>query len=264
MSEPGVIESPPRAGRWASAATLLLLFALAASGPLGAPTLLVGLALTALALAAGLRDRSAVTVHLAVIVLLIGVLHHLLGKLWPLPTVLTLAAYGAALVASARVRAGAGWLRRGRLTRGSAAIMVVFIASEAIALVIWRHTTSADLSHFATLVPDVPGWLLPVGLVGFALINGAYEELLWRGVIQHALHSATGCRWHAWWLQGLGFGLWHFQGFPSGWVGSGLAAVFALMMGYLRLRSAGMLAPYVAHVGADITIFSMVAIMVRG
>ena len=43
-----------------------------------------------------------------------------------------------------------------------------------------------------------------------------------------------------------------------------LATIFALMMGELRARSRGMLAPFVAHVFADVTIFLLVAAMVLG
>jgi membrane protease YdiL (CAAX protease family) len=254
---------PPRSGRLASASTLVICVALAASGLLGQAALVAGALLVALALGIGLWSRSAATAHLAAVVLFSGLAYELLGR-WPLPVLLTLAAYAVALFASPKVRQGAPWLRRGRFDRKALAIMGLFIAGEAVALIIWRYTTSADLGRFKTLIPDVPLWMIPFGLAGFAMLNAAYEELLWRGLMQHALEAATRSRWHAWWLQGLGFGLWHFEGFPSGWVGSGLATVFALMMGYLRLRSAGMLAPFIGHLCADITIFTLVAIMVLG
>src|SRR5262249_16711316 len=96
----------------------------------------------------------------------------------------------------------------------------------------------------------------------FAMLNASFEEAIWRGAVFQSLEAAVGRGWLAWALQGIGFGLWHFRGFPSGWVGVGLATIFALMMGMLRMQGRGMLAPWVAHVFADATIFTMVAAMV--
>jgi membrane protease YdiL (CAAX protease family) len=63
-------------------------------------------------------------------------------------------------------------------------------------------------------------------------------------------------------VEAVGFGFWHFRGFPSGWLGVGLAAVFAFFMGILRQRSKGLLASWVAHIFADTTIYIMVVAMV--
>ena len=80
----------------------------------------------------------------------------------------------------------------------------------------------------------------------------------------HALDSALSSRWAVWVVQATCFGIWHYRGFPSGWMGMGLAAVFAGMMGVLRMSSRGMLAPFVAHALADLTIFAMIAQMALG
>jgi membrane protease YdiL (CAAX protease family) len=105
-------------------------------------------------------------------------------------------------------------------------------------------------------------WTIPFGIIAFAALNAAFEEIIWRGVVMDALEAAVGRGWCAWLLQGIGFGVWHYAGFPSGWVGVGLATIFALMMGMLRMRGRGMLAPWIAHVFADVTIFILVAAMV--
>lgn len=50
------------------------------------------------------------------------------------------------------------------------------------------------------------------------------------------------------------FALWHFEGFPGGLLGVGMVFFWSVVLGYLRHRSGGMLAPLVAHVCADATI----------
>jgi hypothetical protein len=46
----------------------------------------------------------------------------------------------------------------------------------------------------------------------------------------------------------------HLHGFPRGWSGVALASVYGLMMGALRQRARGLLAPWVAHLFADLAI----------
>ena len=43
-------------------------------------------------------------------------------------------------------------------------------------------------------------------------------------------------------------------GFPNGRLGYLMVFVYGTMLGYLRVRSKGMLAPYLTHVLADLTI----------
>ena len=105
---------------------------------------------------------------------------------------------------------------------------------------------------------------LPVGIVLFAMLNAALEETIWRGVVMQSFESTFGRGAFVCVLQAVGFGVWHFRGFPSGVIGSVLAGIFALMMGILRMRGRGMLAPFLAHVCADTTIFVLVAAMVLG
>src|SRR6185503_16362468 len=120
-------------------------------------------------------------------------------------------------------------------------LIAAFIGASASALLVWRYATTTDLSRFRSFVPTgIPPWMLPIGLpIGialFAMLNAAFEEILWRGVLMHSLEAAVGRGRIAWLLQGVGFGLWHYTGFPGGWVGVGLATIFALMMGELRMR----------------------------
>ena len=64
-------------------------------------------------------------------------------------------------------------------------------------------------------------------------------------------------------VQAAAFGLLHLSGFPGGAVGVGLAAVYGVMLGVLRRRAGGLLAPYVAHVAADLTVFVLLLTWMR-
>lgn len=250
-------------------AALVTVAALAAGGPLplaAAPWLggLVGVAL-----AFGAWRRSWLLVHLASVVLLSGLLLRIpvLVERWPLPLGLFLGGYAVMLwriPALRRAREATGWLERGALTRTTRLMLATFIAVSAVSLVTWRYATERDLGGFMRLVPDLPLGLLLPGIVLVACLNAAFEELIWRGVVQHTIEGILGSPSAACALQALAFGLWHFNGFPGGWAGVGLAAIFAAMMGALRLSSRGMLAPWLGHVAADTTIFGLMVAMARG
>lgn len=260
----GEIEPPPRADRRSSAVILVILGVYAASGPLPASATSVLIAALAVATLLGLLFRSPHAVHAGLLTLLHFGVYRLpkVGELWPLPLVIILAAYGLIVRRWAWLRASSGWLRRGQLDRTSWMLIVSFVIVSAISLIVWRFWTDVDLTRFRSFVPNVPIWVIPIGIIAFAALNAAFEEIIWRGVLMHSLEAAVGRGRVAWLLQGIGFGIWHYVGFPGGWIGVGLATIFALMMGALRMRGRGMFAPWIAHVFADVTIFVLVAAMV--
>jgi membrane protease YdiL (CAAX protease family) len=79
-----------------------------------------------------------------------------------------------------------------------------------------------------------------------------------------ATDATFGPGWVSIAVQALGFGVWHFYGFPGGVVGVGLATIFAAMMGVLRRRSRGMLVPWLAHTCADATIITIIVVHTYG
>ena len=254
-----LIRRPPRSSLAGAVLILAAIGILTSNGPLpGTVAAWLPLPLAVL-LILGHGTRQAQTVHVALFGLLYYAGSGLAGRWWPLPHVITLASYGLLVRALPWLRSSAGWFRRGRIGRRDIALIAGFSVASAIALIIWRFTTRADLSQFRALVPDAPLGAILAGMVGVALLNAALEETMWRGVIMHALSSALPSRWAVWLVQAACFGIWHYRGFPSGWVGVGLATVFAAMMGVLRTSSRGMLAPFIAHALADLTIFAMVA-----
>jgi hypothetical protein len=104
-------------------------------------------------------------------------------------------------------------------------------------------------------------WLVPLAGVAFALVNAAIEEAIFRGIFLQALDSAVGAGIIPLTVQALIFGWVHYSevGCPKGLIGVSMAAVYGLLLGVLRYRAGGMLAPWLAHVGTDITVFAIVA-----
>ncbi|MCB9754201.1 MAG: CPBP family intramembrane metalloprotease [Myxococcales bacterium] len=108
----------------------------------------------------------------------------------------------------------------------------------------------------------LPAWsptLLILAALGFAIVNAALEELLFRGLVQGALERLLGPGWAALLLQAALFGVAHWGGFPSGPLGVLMAGSWALLLGWARRRGGGLLTPTLAHVVADLVIFASLA-----
>ena len=89
------------------------------------------------------------------------------------------------------------------------------------------------------------------------------EEFLFRGVVMQSLDSAFGPGSISIVVQGWLFGAMHYlRGFPNGWRGVAMASVYGIMLGMIRRRSGGMLAPWLAHVFADLVIFAILAAII--
>jgi hypothetical protein len=179
-------------------------------------------------------------------------------KYWPLPPLLAVLGYAAAV---ARLPAFGGrpdWLSFGRLDRGVWLLITVSVCVSALALVIWFALAKPDYSALVgTLFPRLPLPLLFAGVVGFSMINAAVEELIYRGVLLAALDAALGVGLLPVVLQAAAFGIAHIAGFPRGLAGVGLATIYGLLMGAVRRRARGMLGPWLAHVATDVVIGSI-------
>jgi len=212
--------------------------------------LVVAAALGVLSAAAVLERRRELAT-LPVITALFAVLTSVpvLMQLWPAPLLLAVCA-GLLLD-----RSRASWLGRGELGGHVAAWILVVVAVSAGALVAWWYIARPDVSD----LPRLPAGLHPALLVGavvaWAACNAAAEELYFRGALQYELVRGLGSAGVV--VQALAFGAMHLHGFPRGWFGVGLAAVYGLMTGALRQRARGLLAPWIAHVAADLTIVAI-------
>ena len=192
--------------------------------------------------------------------LLIPLLTPALSK-WPLYKVAPLVVYGGILVVSQHLRKSVLWFRPGRLGLDIWLLGSLVVVVSTGALVAWNLICQPDLGPNRANIPPMPLWLLPLTGVAFALINSAVEEAIFRGIFLQALDSAVGAGTISLVIQAVFFGWLHYSeiGFPKGLAGVAMASVYGLLLGYLRYRSQGMLAPWLAHAGTDIAVFTIVA-----
>ncbi len=209
-------------------------------------------AILALAAALGLRrSRDAAALALAAASIVATLLVPAVARLTPAPL---LVALGVLLLAS---RLRAPWLARGELGAAVVAWVTALAVASGVALVAWWKLAQPDVSDL-TLASELrravarPA-LLAAALLGWSALNAMAEELFFRGALQSALTRSLGAVAGII-VQAAAFGLIHSRGFPRGWSGVALATTYGLMLGALRLRAGGLLAPWVAHVAADAVI----------
>jgi membrane protease YdiL (CAAX protease family) len=176
------------------------------------------------------------------------------GLLWQLAMVLALGALALGAWLDPSLRPAAPWI--GRVAPGPTLIVG---GVTPVALTAWLVLLQPDLQDVVSLVAGLPLPVLVILGVGFALVNAALEETLWRGLLQPHLAVLFGPAL-AIGLQAASFGAQHAHGVPRGLVGVLLAGTWAVLLGLLRQHSRGLLAPFLAHVVADAT----VAVIVLG
>ena len=102
-------------------------------------------------------------------------------------------------------------------------------------------------------------WKYHLYLVLLATINALCEEGESRGFWRSEYELAGLSRRDSNLAQALFFGIWHYNGIPSGVAGVCLTFVYGLLMGYLQDASHGLLLPIIAHAVADYYIFANIA-----
>ena len=180
---------------------------------------------------------------------------------WPLYKVTPLAIYAGVLGMSKHLRKSVLWFRPGQLGVDIWLFISFVVLVSSGALVVWNFICRPDLTANLANIPPMPLWLLPLAGVVFALLNSAVEEAIFRGVMLQSLDSAIGAGTIPLVIQAMFFGWLHYSevGIPRGVVGVAMASVYGLMLGYLRYRSRGILASWLAHAGTDIGVFIIVA-----
>lgn len=216
---------------------------------LGIPMILVLAALTVLALLL----RSAPVFHAGFLgtMNLACILVAPLAAEWPLSAVIAVGIYMAVVSVSPWLRQSSGW-RGWNLPRRWNLALTAIVGLLGFAVVMgWVWLLRPDLSGQVAAVPRAS----PVALVLFSLVfavqNSFAEEVVYRGVFMHALETTLGSQRMALALQAVIFGLIHVRGFPSGLSGMIIAGLIGLAFGHLRLRTRGILAPWLAHAIAN-------------
>jgi membrane protease YdiL (CAAX protease family) len=271
MDQPGpgeerrCIAAPERTRAWPAVLVLLIL-----AVQTGIPVLiyyqgisfqtLVGPAIVLVVLfRMALASRERMALHLALLAALMGVWDWaaLWPAFWPFRLLVPVLVYGLAAFLIPGLRQGVAWLRPGRWDRRGRLEFLAVVAVSTAALWAWYFLAEPGLDVFLIAIPR---WH-PVGLallaLGLALLNAAIEEAIYRGVVMHSLEAALGTGVWSLLVQAVAFGALHLLGMPGGWIGVAMAAAYGVMLGWLRRRSQGMLAPYLAHVLADVAIFGI-------
>ena len=155
-------------------------------------------------------------------------------------------------------RATLRWVSAGKIDRVSKIFIVLTGVFSSVALIlwaIWSDNLGIGLSIMKGM-SHTPKWIIAAGIPVFALVNAISEEVAYRGVLQEALQNVWGHRLGlVLVLQASAFAAAHYAvGFPNGKLGYLMTFGFAWMLGFLRSRSNGILAPYLAHIVADLVI----------
>ena len=177
---------------------------------------------------------------------------------WPLPGLVGVGVY---LLARTRTREESSLhpsgLRLGRLVAADLWMVAGVVLSSASVLLAFFRIAPPRIGTGASFLTSLSPWSVVVAGLAFALLNALVEELLFRGAVLHHLGHALGS-WSAVLVQALAFGMLHLNGYPYGPVGVGLAFVYGMLLGAMRLRSGGLLAPWIAHVLTDLVIFVLI------
>lgn len=162
-----------------------------------------------------------------------------------------------------RLRPSTPWLRLGRRPDPLVLILAVStVIAAGAALTVWTLAVTPAAPPYLAQLQRLPVWLAILGVIGFALVNPIWEEAMFRGVILQDLTEIWGPR-TAVGVQAVLFGAAHWAGFPSGWVGMLMAAIWGLMLGIIRLRTGGIALPYLVHVTANAAIGGLAVVLLR-
>ncbi len=182
---------------------------------------------------------------------------------WPYALLVPIVCYGIIVLIVPSLRQSILWFHAGNVDRNVVLSVAAVSVISGIALSIWYYALKPDVAIQLRNMPDMSVWLFPVAGLAFAAGNAAMEEFAFRGIIMQSLDSTFSPGFVSILIQAWLFGAMHFlQGFPKGGWGLAMTIVYGIMLGVLRRRSRGILAPWTAHVCADIVIFSILSVIV--
>jgi membrane protease YdiL (CAAX protease family) len=260
----GLIEAPPRSSLVGATIILSVVTLLSLMLAIFSVESNLTLALLAGLLSLAIIRKTIYTLHVSLFAFLWVLLIKLVPifQIWPLSILAPLVIYGAVAIIVPQLRHSIGWIQRGSINSESLKLIVFTVVISVVALIAWVLLTKPDIEHHLALIPELPFWAYPLTGIGFAIFNAAMEEAIFRGIIMEALDSALGAGNWSVGIQAIPFAALHYlAGFPSGGSGFFLVLVYGILLGIIRRVSKGMLAPIVAHIAADITIFLILVLM---
>lgn len=182
----------------------------------------------------------------------------ILMLVWPLPLLIPSLLY---VVGKTRIGVRpAMWIKAGRLN-GTAVYWAALGAACSIGgLYAWSTIVEPDVSRFLQALPQYPKTVLLACGALYYVLNAAAEELVFRGILFEELRSSKINTALLVVLQAIAFGLWHRYGIPGGVSGMALATGYGLIQGIIRVKTGGLLAPWVSHIAADFTILALLSV----
>lgn len=145
------------------------------------------------------------------------------------------------------------WFRVGKLDRWTWVLCGLTAVVSVAGLLLWQHAFNGTLPPFyVAAARSVSPWAAGLGGFAFLVLNGVVEDVVFFGLLLTASTRALGRG--AIPLVAFTFGAAHLNGVPNGVPGVLMASTWGLILAYLRHRTGGMLATYLAHVIADATI----------
>ena len=191
--------------------------------------------------------------QLATVVLGICILAALpvLGSRWPLPSLLATIVSAIWLWPQTKEM-----LTPIKLSNGVNDIVIPLAISviSSITVLLWYQWRQPLPSEVMFRIPRLEPILLWPLIIAFSAVNAFAEEYIFRGLAFDALTESGLSPIGSNLVQSIAFGVLHFKGFPFGISGSILAAFFAILMGWLRVRSRRLLLPWTAHFLTDVAI----------
>jgi len=182
---------------------------------------------------------------------------------WPFLLLIPLLGYCAVALSVPKLRSTICYMHIGSINREIILLGLLIIIISGIALYAWYRAIGPDLTVQLAHFSHMPAWIFPLAGLGFSFGNALIEEFVYRGIILQALDSAAGSGFLSLLVQAWLFGALHYrEGFPNSTCGLLMTSVYGIMLGGLRRRSQGMLAPWVVHAVADCVIFTILAGMV--
>lgn len=159
------------------------------------------------------------------------------------------------------------WMRKGHVDFTSKLLILATSLGSCAALILWAYWTD-NLGYGAQIVGGMgrpPKWILFLFILPiFSLLNAFAEEVVYRGIVQESLALVFRNQAIVIILQALAFAAVHYgAGFPNGILGYWMVFVYAIVLGVLRVRTKGILAPYIAHVIADFVIACLLVGLVK-
>ena len=264
MQNPGIIRAPDRSSFMQAAVILSAMALLSLTFLLPHLGFMVKLSVAGGLLCVAILGGALFSVHavlLAALLVIPGAVVPMF-RVWPFTLLVPLFFYGAVVLSIPPLRHSIGWMCRGTINRNVALLIIATVLISGLTLVGWIVWIKPDVKAYLAMMPELPLWIYPLVGLGFALVNAAMEEIVFRGIFMEAIDSALGAGYGSVGIQSVPFAALHYlAGFPNGVCGFFMVFVYGVMLGAIRRMSRGMLAPLVTHLAADMTIFSIMSVI---